>query len=280
MNKENIKTIIIAVLLLVNVFLGALVVTDSARSEAYSAAAEESLLKALQAGGITVSSRSVLNIGAIPSCTITRDVDKEREFVSAVLGRVESRDQGGNIMMYYGKNGQACYRGTGDFEILMENNSVPAGEDIAETSRSFLKKLGIDMDAGSAVVDRGSSGSSSVVTAVCRYADRPIVNCSVKLTFSETNLLLVTGTCPLTTARENAGGEALDTATAVMRLLDIFNSSGYVCSEIKDISHCYKMDASASGEGTLTPLWHFSTDIGDFYLNGITGKAETVTQNN
>jgi len=40
------------------------------------------------------------------------------------------------------------------------------------------------------------------------------------------------------------------------------------------------MDAAASGEGTLTPLWHFSTDVGEFYLNGITGKAETVTQNN
>lgn len=162
----------------------------------------------------------------------------------------------------------------------MENNSVPAGEDLAETSKSFLKKLGIDMDADSAVVDHGSSGSSSVVTAVCRYADRPIVNCAVKLTFSETNLLLVTGTCPLTAASESAGGETLDTATAVMRLLDVLDSSGYMCSEIKNISHCYKMDAAASGEGTLTPLWHFSTDIGDFYLNGITGKAETVTQKN
>lgn len=277
MDKGKIKNIIIIVLLLVNVFLAALVVADSARSGVYDAAAERSLLQALQAGGITVDDASVLNIRAIPACTLTRNLSREKRLVAAVLGSVDSQDQGGNIVMYYGKNGQACFRGTGDFEILMENDSVPAGSDLAETSRAFLKKLGIDMDAAAATV---RSGSSSVVTAVCRYADRPIVNCVVKLTFSETNLLLVTGTCPLTAVRENAGSAALDPSTAVMRLLDYLDSSGYVCSRITDISHCYKMDAAASGEGTLTPLWHFSTDVGEFYLNGITGKAETVTQNN
>lgn len=181
--------------------------------------------------------------------------------------------------MYYGKNGQACFRGTGDFEILMENDSVPAGSDLAETSRAFLKKLGIDMDAAAATV---RSGSSSVVTAVCRYADRPIVNCVVKLTFSETNLLLVTGTRPLTAVRENAGSAALDPSTAVMRLLD-YSGQQRLCvlpaSRIFPIATRW-MPPLPAREGTLTPLWHFSTDVGEFYLNGITGKAETVTQNN
>ena len=76
------------------------------------------------------------------------------------------------------------------------------------------------------------------------------------------------------------GTAVLDIPTVVMRFLSILKDSGYVCSEIRDISHCYKMDVAATGDGTLTPLWHFSTDIGDFYINGVTGKQETVTQNN
>ena len=79
---------------------------------------------------------------------------------------------------------------------------------------------------------------------------------------------------------ESGSVQVIDTATAVMRLLDVLKNSGYVCREITGVSHCYKLDASASGDGTLTPLWHFSTDIGDFYINGVTGKEETVTQNN
>jgi hypothetical protein len=182
--------------------------------------------------------------------------------------------------MYYGKNGQACFRGTGDFEVLMENNTVATGSDPAETSRDFLKKLGLSMDPKSAAVKYGTGGASCVVTALCSYEDRPIMNCSVTLNFSETNLLLVTGTCPLTKVGENAGGGVIDTATAVMRFLEIMDENGYVCREITDISHCYKLDVAASGVGTLTPLWHFSTDVGDFYVNGVTGKTETVTQNN
>ena len=280
MDKGRIKNIIIIVLALVNVFLAAMVLIDKAQSDVYAQEAKKNLVGALSAGGISVADSGVLDVSSVPACTLARDYTREAKLISSVLGRVETKDQGGNIIMYYGENGQACFRGTGDFEILMENDSVRVGSDIVQTSQNFLKKVGIEMSGEDAQVVTASGGGSSVVTAVCRYKDRPITNCVVKLTYSETNLLLVTGTCPLTGVTENGGGGELDAATAVMRLLDILDNSGYVCSEIQDLSHCYKMDVSASGEGTLTPLWHFSTDIGDFYVNGITGKAETVTQNN
>ena len=99
MDKGKIKNIIIIVLLLVNVFLAALVIADSARSGVCDAAAERSLLQALQAGGITVDDASVLNIRAIPACTLTRNLSREKRLVAAVLGSVDSQDQGGNIVM-------------------------------------------------------------------------------------------------------------------------------------------------------------------------------------
>ncbi len=280
MDKSRIKNLIIIVLLLVNVFLAGIVISDSAQSRAYASASDESLMEALKNSGITLADRSLLNAGTVPSCSVSRDLSREKRQVSSVIGSVQQQDQGGNIVMYYGNDGQACFRGTGDFEILMENATVPVGDDPARTSENFLKKIGIDIDADTAQVKYSSSGASCTVTAMCLFEGRPIVNCLVTLNYSDTNLLLVSGTRPLTDASESASGSEMDAATAVMRLIAMLDDSGYLCSSITDVGHCYKMDVSASGTGTLTPLWRFSTDIGDFYINGITGKTETVTQNN
>lgn len=280
MDKGRIKNLIIVVLLLANAFLAAIVLADSAQSKRYSAAAENNLVAALGKSGIKLADGRLLDVSSAPSCRVARDLAREKKLVSSVIGSAEARDEGGNIVTYYGKNGQACFRGTGDFEVLMGDASVPVGSNPAATSEAVLRKLGITIDAGTASVKYNDTGSSCTVTAMCSFMDRPIVNCLVTLNFSDKNLLLISGTCPLTQASENGTGSEIDVSTAVMRLLDILDSSGYVCSEITDISHCYKMDVSASSEGTLTPLWRFATDVGDFYVNGITGKAETVTQNN
>ena len=279
MDKGKIKNIIILVLLTVNLFFAALMLVNGAESRSYAAAAESSLTAALKSGGITISDSELLSQKSVPACTFSRDKDRERRQVSSVLGSAEPSDLGGNIIMYYGKNGQACFRGTGDFEILMENSAVSVGTDPVKTAERLMEKFGVGLESG-ANAQYAKTGGSCEVTALCSYKDRPIVNCSVSMTFSKDSLLLVTGVKPMSKITESGSVQVIDTATAVMRLLDVLKNSGYVCREITGVSHCYKLDASASGDGTLTPLWHFSTDIGDFYINGVTGKEETVTQNN
>ena len=279
MDKGRLKNIIILVLLAVNVFFAGMVILDGAGAKAYARTGEKSLVQVLTASGIKVDDRSDLGEKAIPVCTFKRNLEIENRQVSSIIGSSSPQDQGGNIIMYFGKNGQACFRGTGDFEILMENASVKTGTDPVKTSRGIMKTLGMDIAAGAKPVYE-QDGGTSTVTAMCTYSDRPIINCQVTFTYSGDSLLLVTGVKPMSITGSEDGAAVLDISTVVMRFLSTLKDSGYVCSEITDISHCYKMDVAATGDGTLTPLWHFSTDIGDFYINGVTGKQETVTQNN
>lgn len=279
MNNGKVKNIIIIILLTVNLFLAAIVVINSAEERQYEEAARSSLREAVENSGISLSDPAILSLKPIPECRAARSISGETKLVSGLLGSGDRSDQGGNIVMYYGKNGQACYRGTGDFEILMENNFIKTDSNPIKAARSALKKIGIDpVDATMAQTDMSSGGST--VTATCAYKDLPVVNCRVTLTFSAENLLLVTGTRILDNVSPNNNTEVIDVNTAVMRFLQMLKESGYACREITDLSHCYKMDVAASGDATLTPLWHFETDIGDFYINGITGKTETVTQSN
>lgn len=278
MDKGKLKNIIIIILAVVNCFFAALVIVDAAESASYEKAAYSSLLQALENSGIKVSEETLQNTKPVPLCTFSRDLNREQRQVSSVIGASNASDQGGNIYMYYGKNGQACFRGTGEFEILMENDSVKTGSDPLPTAEDFMKKQGAELSAGSAKLK--SDNGTIKVTALCSFKGRAIVNCAVDMTFSSKSLLLASGIKPLTDVKEDKSTQVIDTATTVMRLLDLLKNKGYACSEITGISHLYKMDVSAAGEGTLTPIWLFATDIGDFYINGVTGKEEIIAQIN
>ena len=279
MDNSKIKNIVIIILAAVNLFLAAIVVMNYRESRAYDQAAQKSLEQAIANSGIVLKSPDILDLEPLPECTVRRSQSAEQRLVSEILGSAERSVIGGNIVMYYGENGQACYRGTGDFEILMENDSIKTGSDPEKTSRSVLKKLGLYEAKNSLTVTPVPSGGYTA-TATCAYNGMEVVNCWVTLTFSAENLLLISGTRFLDNISPNNTTPVIDENTAVMRFLQTLKSSGYICREIAEINQCYKMEISASGDGTLTPLWHFKADVGDFYINGVTGKTETVTQSN
>jgi hypothetical protein len=86
----------------------------------------------------------------------------------------------------------------------------------------------------------------------------------------------VAGTRPLDDISADISVDELDLSTVLMRFLDIISEGGRVCSELRRIELCYIQDTLASGTGTLTPVWRLATDAGNFYINGLTGKQETV----
>ena len=52
--------------------------------------------------------------------------------------------------------------------------------------------------------------------------------------------------------------------------------AGVICSELRGLELCYAFSASASGEGSLTPIWRVVTDTGEFYINAVTGREEVL----
>jgi len=280
MDKGKLKNIIIIVLLLVNLVFGIICIVNSVEKKLYISEVENSMVDALASSGITLTDKSVLKLNVVPVYSCTRDLSNEKSGIATIIGQTNVENLGGNVMMYKGKDGQACFRGTGDFEVLMENNTIKLNDKPVAQAVSIMKKLGTSVNPDTAVVNRDGNSGACEVGVLCTVNDYDIVNCRVDFTFSGQSLLLITGTRPLSTISERNDIETLDASTVIMRFLELLKNNGYVCKEINNIDYCYKFDVTSGDEGTLIPLWHFSTDIGDFYINGTTGKEEATIQNN
>ena len=276
MEASKIKNIVIIILVVVNIFLLAIVLADRSEANAAERAMDSEIARVFSDNGITLA-EGVKVSGIEPRCfTLTRDMEQEKKMVSALLGRVKVEDLGGNIYYYSGPNGQASFRGTGEFEMVLEGDSVPAGGDPVRTARKVLRRMGIDSEKEPASQETSEDGNKITVTLNASCKGDPIYNCQVSFLFQGGYLRLVMGRHPFDNIGSSYQEGLLSPATVLMRFLDVVNSGGLVCSRVTAMEQGYVMEVSVPGSGTLCPVWMIETDVGKYYINGITGKAETV----
>jgi hypothetical protein len=273
MNGAKLKNLIILMLVLVNLFLLALVWTDRREAAAGRETAWDELSAVFQENGIVLSSE-VREAEALGGCSLRRDTAAEYKLVSRLLGTVSVKNQGGNIYYYIGEKGEATFRGTGEFSILLNAGAVETGSDPARTAIDVLKKMGVRCDPDSALVEEDGGGAS--VTLTVTWQDAPVYNAQVTLTFSGDSLYLISGRRMLDTvaSRSEAG---LEPETLLMRFLDIVHEGGYICSEVKSLRCGYVVSVSVSGDADMVPVWRVETDAGPYFLNGLTGREMSLS---
>lgn len=276
MDSVKAKNFIIIVLLIVNIALLALVVSDSVNSRVRRSEAVDGAKKILAENGVTVSKDADLSLRELSLSQVVRDLEGELENVQKVLKDVSVTDRGGNIILYSGKLGQGEFRGTGHFSILMSEREYAAGDDAVAVARDFAKKLGISVMSGVDEVWSDVADGSGTVVLNCMTSNVRVLNCKITFTFAAGSINIVTGSRPLDTITVDKAVDTLDVPTVLMRFLSIIKSEGYICSQLNELELCYLMTSPASGEGTLTPVWRLVTDAGELYINGLTGKNESI----
>ena len=222
MDASKIKNLIIVVLLVLNALLLGVGLSDRARENAVWRESMERTEQLLSESGITLANLDGLRKASLPVRQVERDLALEKKHVTAALGRVTVVDQGGNRLFYNGERGQAVFRGTGGFELLMNEGAVPAGRDPEETARRFLAKLGISTSKENVKCDVSDGSGTVILTGESKGTQ--VLNCTVTITFTNGSLLLAVGTRPLEDA---AVGEdsVVDLPTALMRFSAAVNES-------------------------------------------------------
>ncbi len=275
MDKSKIKSFIILLLAIVNIFLLTIVITN-ARDESIARDYRNAALRnVLNTNGITMSEDTVLPEKMLSSISLSRDLENERQLVSKLIGNCEIIDKGGNIIFYKGVDGQAIFRGTGAFEILLESDIMLMGSNPINTCEAALKKLGIKYSSKPVEIF-SSSGNTSVIMQ-CAWKGTQIYNAEIRFDFSGNRLLLIYGTRPLdveTTVQTSDTYQ--DAATILMNFLQHIRDTGEVCSEIKSVDLGYFSSAVVSGSSSLKPMWCIQTDSGKYFLDGRTGKPEKL----
>ena len=272
MDGTRVKNIIIGLLVLVNLFLLAMFLRDKAESAEVRREAQKQVSAVLADSGISLLSDVPWDAEPM-SCSLCRDLSAEQKMTASVLGRCHVQDLGGNILFYKSEKGEARFRGTGEFQIMPYMGEVAGGSDQVNTAVAILRKMGIESDPETATVERG--GETTTITLTCMFRGENVYNCKVGFLFSSEYLLMIDGRRPMEYSAEQPA-EALDAATMLLHYVSELRTGGLICSEIRSVELGWLMSASASGDGTMTPFWKIETDVGQNYLNGLTGKIDSI----
>lgn len=275
MDKSKIKNFIIILLALVNIFLLVIVISSAREERKADAYRKNALETVLSDNGITLNSDITLTDYVPAQLSLARDTDTEKSNISKLIGNCTAEDQGGNSYFYRGTDGQAKFRGTGEFEISMDAGVISTGKDPIATAKATLKKLNIECGDIEPIVTE--EGSNTTVTLCCSWDGTAIYNETINFIFTADYLWLINGTRPLDTKYSVQSSENYpDSVTILMNFLKFVNDTGYVCSEINDVKIQYKMNSAVSQSCTLKPVWCIVTNSGSHYIDAQTGEAENI----
>lgn len=278
MDNSKIKNYIILLLVIVNLCLLSIVLKSDITQRKARENATAALEQVLQDNGIAMSEDVVLPEKLPTEVTLSRSMLKERRKLSSLIGSSSAQDLGGNIVYYRGSDGQGSFRGTGEFEIALEKAIIPnTGDinDLLEGCYTVTRRLGIE--CSDIEPEIGMEGSIQTVTMVCAWNGTPVFNASIEFSYAPDRLYFISGMRPLDTEVSiRASEDYPDSATILMSFLGYIRQSGDVCSEISDVQLGYFISSSASGSCVLRPVWCIITDSGKYYINGQTGKPESL----
>ena len=272
MERSKIKNWILLVLLLLDLALGALLLTGAAERAGYQRLGEESLFSVLRQRGLRPGEDLELPETSPKSWNLERSLQTEEALVSRLLGQVTVQDQGGNIYAYTGENGSASFRGTGEFEVQF-HTPLESGRDAEDQALWALERLGLDARAEDLTVRETEEGV--VYTALCRWQEDVVWNCRVRLTFAEGRLSRISGQRLFDTAEETAES-AYSAYTAVLCFLDSEFAGN--AGTLEAILPGYTLSVPMSGSCTLLPVWVLETDAGRFQVNAVTGRTEQLME--
>ena len=269
MDSRKLERIVILILLLLNVFLLAVVLSDSAQTRRSNAETAAALTALLEEDGFSVAEDAIRICAAPPKCTLTRDLQTEHRMIRQLIGKCEVRDQGGNILFYSGTKGQAQLRGSGEMDAIIERSSVSSRGGAQRTALRLLRRAGIS----ALPTDRNETDGDTA--ELCVTLDGiPVYNAVLRFDFSGGSHYVMSGTRVLDSYTQEESDRLLDSVSVLIRFVELVRDEGYICSRIDSVVPGYLQTVTRSGEAVLSPIWRIDTDAGAFYIDAESGKAE------
>lgn len=265
MERYRLKNIIILILLLLNVFLSASLLTQKITEHNTQRTAAEQLAALFAADGMQLDPNIVSYDTPPASCTISRDPALENRAAQQILGQIAtSADQGGGISVYSSQAGTVQFRSGGSFDAVLETP-------IADGTRfctSFCKAF--SCSAPQFYLDDSGSGTA---VALLQRDRMSIYNSPVTFTLEDDMVTAISGTLiPENSTPLQQEQETLSALAALIAFQQSRQETGSVVSSISGMELCWELQSSSGGP-TLFPVWRISTNTADFYVNCVSGTV-------
>jgi len=276
MSVSRIKTLVVAALVLVNVFFLVLIISDTVADARSERQATQDVCSVLQAGGIIIDPDDVRADNSLRPMKTARGNEAEATIAQAVLGSTETTVRGVIYEYENARNGIAVFYSGGDFEIYINPGVITSSGGTVRVVQRLLRDMNIST---SEIVSAGEPGSE-VVTALSAYKGVGILNCAIEFVFSDGSLETIKG-------RYVTGLEPVDDSTGMSRVSTALlgflaavrseEREDVVCTRILNVETCYRHHVVGSfGEGVIMPVWLITTDSGRYVIDDISGDIQLV----
>lgn len=260
MKASRLKTIVIFILLLVNVFLLILLLSRRAEQNAAYERTVDQLISLYASNGVTLERGVLSQDDELFSAETQRDASCEAAFAEALLESTTLTESGG-VTRYTGACGSCSFRSGGAVEAVL-SRPVSDAEDFCDT---LFRSFGYTR-TGSTLLN----GSGSI-TAVRVSGDTRVFNATLTFSFLSGSLVSVSGTL-LSSLSDLRRIEGIDAVSALVRFLDYRTTSGVVCTQVTALDRGYLVQSTPAAQLSLVPVWRVETDVNVYYVNFTTGE--------
>ena len=278
MSVSRIKTVVIAALVLINVFFLAVIVIDNVADASSERQAIENVCAVLRTGGITISPGDARANSSLRTMRTTRGDEAEAAIVAAVLGPTGTTIQGARHSYENSESGTAVFSSGGDFEILVNNGVITKRNGAVRTVQRLLRKMRLE---ASELSLSGEPGKERV-TATSSYRGASIINCLIEFVFSGESLVAVRGKYVSGIELAEGGGGMTHVSTALLGFLTaVMNDEreDVSCARIFNVETGYLHHAVGPfGEGEIAPVWLITTDMGRYIIDDASGEIQLLAQ--
>ena len=278
MSGSRIKTLVIAALVLLNLFFLTVIIIDAAADSQNERQAIINVCAVLRGGGLEINPENIKADNSLRIMRTTRADIAEETIVRAILGPTDMTVSGVIHLYENPERGTAEFYSGGDFEIKLIAG-LPVGEQgFVGFVRDLLKKMALEVSD----IIPGDQPGGGTVTAVSSYRGISIINCTIEFIFSDNVLQTVKGRYVTVVEPLEDSASLSHVGTALLSFLTAVRSDereDVVCSRIDSVVAGYQHHVVGTfGEDVIIPVWIVMTDAGRYIVVDSTGEVLPVIQ--
>lgn len=270
---SKLKNLILVLLLITNLFLVALVLSQEAKLDSQEQEARQLALNFLTQRGISIDYSIVPEEISLMPQELKWNRQTESQHATALLkskGTVLQESLGGDIVRYYNDAGEIRFHDNGEFYATFSPDLFIAPNDqLGKFALDLLERLGFQ---GQILKEESTSQGETLVTVEQMHNGIPLLGCEVMLRFSEQSLLEVVHGKRLEGDYTLVPEKNITVATALVQCYNQLQALGHSNQIITEIHPCYMVSTPLSSDPSLTPGWNVITNTGSFFLNTLDGS--------
>ena len=288
MDWAKAKTILIAVFLAINIFLGYRIIAASPGSIGY---VDEEKIKLvtdyLSEKNITVKGQVPVKKTDMPSITVKYKLFKKEDIVGSFFSPEEMAAESteGSTVKLKGKDIEVSIKD--NRELYYTDSSIKPAAAIDEKAckdsiKEFLGRLGMKDDANLRVVENLEGYKRFIYGQSYKGVD--IYNSIMEFYVNDAGIYIANIVWFETIRQEGKKTDVISPVIALLYLPEYYENSIVSSKEVLEIQQGYyfgtgangQVDVSKVAEGTAFPVWKIATDTDIIYINAYNEKVEGV----